>query len=92
MLLLNSTRLHVSSVAVGDQLFVCYGLQTPSCVLRFLLMLLQVEVLEQVFRLLRVVPRYCRQASSSSSILGTGGVLTDDSVVFGAERAKWRQQ
>lgn len=55
-------------------------------------MLLQVEVLEQVFRLLRVVPRFSRQAGSSSSMLGAGGTLTDDIVVFSAERAKWTQQ
>jgi hypothetical protein len=54
--------------------------------------LLQVEVLEQVFRLLRSVPRFSRQAGSSSGMLGAGGTLTDDVVLFNAERAKWRQQ
>jgi hypothetical protein len=53
---------------------------------------LQVEVLEEVYRLLRVVPCFSRQASSSSSMLGVGGTLTDDIVVFSAERNKWRQQ
>lgn len=52
----------------------------------------KVEVLEQVFRLLRLVPRFSRQAGSSSSMLGAGGTLTDDIVVFSAERAKWTQQ
>ncbi|KAF6253026.1 Nup85 nucleoporin-domain-containing protein [Scenedesmus sp. NREL 46B-D3] len=52
----------------------------------------KVEVLEQVFRLLRVVPRFSRQAGSSSGMLGAGGTLTGDVVVFKAERTKWRQQ
>lgn len=49
----------------------------------------QVEVLEQVYRLLRVVPRFSRQARNSSSMLAAGGALTDDVAAFAAERVAW---
>eukprot|EP00878_Enallax_costatus_P011131 GHUV01011624.1.p1 GENE.GHUV01011624.1~~GHUV01011624.1.p1 ORF type:complete len:740 (+),score=246.31 GHUV01011624.1:1146-3365(+) len=52
----------------------------------------QVESIEVVYQLLRVVPRFSRAGSSSSGRLGSMGTLTDDLVQFGRERAEWRKR
>lgn len=57
-----------------------------------LLYLLQVESIEVVYQLLRVVPRFSRAGGSSSGRLGAMGTLTDDVVQFSSERATWRRR
>ncbi|KAF8073073.1 ema [Scenedesmus sp. PABB004] len=52
----------------------------------------KVEVLDVVYQLLRTVPRFSRAGGSAAGRLGGAGALTDDVVVFSAERAAWRRR
>lgn len=52
----------------------------------------QARGFEEVYQLLREVPRLARQTGSSSVILCGGGLLTDDIVRFGEERAQWESR
>jgi hypothetical protein len=52
----------------------------------------QARGFDEVYQLLREVPRLARQSGSNSVMLCGGGLLTDDIVRFGEERAQWESR
>lgn len=53
---------------------------------------LQARGFEELYQLLRTVPRLGRQTGSTSVMLCGGGLLTDNIVQYGQERAQWEHR